>query len=102
MYPIWQPEFLKKLVLGFFGILIQCYYILNTKYGMMQISIIKIGNSKAFRLSKTILERYHIKDKMEVILEENQIVLRPVPEPRKGWEQAFKKMHENGDDQLLN
>jgi antitoxin MazE len=22
-------------------------------------------------------------------------------EPRQGWEEAFKKMHENGDDQLL-
>jgi antitoxin MazE len=67
----------------------------------MEVSIIKIGNSKGFRLSKTILERYNITDKMELILEKEQIILRPIPEPRKGWDKAFQKMHENNDDQLL-
>jgi antitoxin MazE len=67
----------------------------------MEVSIIKIGNSKGFRLTKTILERYNITDKIELILEKGQIVIRPIPEPRKGWDKAFQKMHENGDDQLL-
>jgi antitoxin MazE len=67
----------------------------------MEISIIKIGNSKGFRLSKTILERYNITDKIELILEKGQIVLRPISEPRKGWDKAFQKMRENGDDKLL-
>ncbi|MCJ8166469.1 AbrB/MazE/SpoVT family DNA-binding domain-containing protein [Pontibacter sp. E15-1] len=67
----------------------------------MEVSIIQIGNSKGLRLSKSILDRYNIKDKVELILEKGQIILRPVEHPRKGWDQAFKKMHENGDDQLL-
>lgn len=67
----------------------------------MEVSIIKIGNSKGFRLSKTILERYNITNKMELILEKEQIILRPITEPRKGWDNAFQKMHENNDDQLL-
>ena len=67
----------------------------------MEVSIIKIGNSKGFRLSKTILERYNITDKMELILEKEQIILRPIAEPRKGWDKAFQKMHENNEDQLL-
>ena len=67
----------------------------------MELSIINIGNSKGIRLSKTILEKYSISDKIEVILEKNYIILKPRPEPRKGWEKAFKKMHENGEDQLL-
>ena len=67
----------------------------------MEISIIKIGNSKGFRLTKTILERYNITDKIELILEKGQIILRPISEPRKCWDKAFQKMHENGDDQLL-
>lgn len=67
----------------------------------MEISIIKIGNSKGLRLSKTILERYQISDKVEMILEEGQIVLRPLSAPRKDWDQAFKNIHENGDDELL-
>lgn len=67
----------------------------------MEISVINIGNSKGIRLSKTILDKYNINDKIEVILENEYIVLKPKAEPRKGWEEAFKKMHENGDDQLL-
>ena len=67
----------------------------------MELSIINIGNSKGIRLSKTILEKYSISDKVELILEKGYIILKPKPEPRKNWEKAFKKMHENGDDQLL-
>ena len=67
----------------------------------MELSVINIGNSKGIRLSKTILEKYNIHDKIEVILEKGYIVLKPKTEPRKGWEKAFQKMHENGDDQLL-
>jgi antitoxin MazE len=67
----------------------------------MELSIIKIGNSKGFRLPKAILERYHISDKVELILEKGQLILRPIHEPRKGWDKAFKQMHEKGDDQPL-
>ncbi|KAA5546507.1 AbrB/MazE/SpoVT family DNA-binding domain-containing protein [Adhaeribacter rhizoryzae] len=67
----------------------------------MEVSIIQIGNSKGLRLTKSILDKYNIKDKVELILEEGQIILKPVDEPRKGWDKAFKKMHENGEDQLL-
>lgn len=67
----------------------------------MELSVINIGNSKGIRLSKTILEKYNIQDKVEVIFEKEFIVLKPKNEPRKDWELAFQKMHENGDDQLL-
>ena len=67
----------------------------------MEISIIQIGNSKGLRLSRSILDRYNIKDKVELILEEGQIILKPIEQPRKGWDEAFQKMHANGDDQLL-
>ena len=67
----------------------------------MELSIINIGNSKGIRLSKTILEKYNINDKIELVLEKGYIILKPKPEPRKNWEKAFKKMHENGDDKLL-
>jgi len=67
----------------------------------METSIIKIGNSKGLRLNKTILEKYGIKDKVELILEKGQIILKPIKTPRKDWEKEFKKMSENGDDKLL-
>ena len=67
----------------------------------MELSVVNIGNSKGIRLSKTILEKYNIQDKIEIILEKGYIILKPKAEPRKNWEKAFKKMHENEDDQLL-
>ena len=67
----------------------------------MELSIINIGNSKGIRLSKTILEKYNIQDKIEIILEKGFIILKPKAEPRKNWEKAFQEMHKNGDDQLL-
>ena len=67
----------------------------------MDISLIPIGNSKGIRLSKTILEKYNIQDTVELILEKGYIILKPKSKARKGWEKAFKKMHENGDDKLI-
>jgi antitoxin MazE len=67
----------------------------------MTISLISIGNSKGIRLSKTIIEKYNLQDSIELILEKDHIVLKPKTEARKGWDKAFKKMNENGDDKPL-
>lgn len=65
----------------------------------MKTRIIKIGNSKGLRLSKEIINRYSIKDSVDVILEDSQIVLKPIVEPRSGWEEAF--MAEQGQEEKL-
>jgi antitoxin MazE len=67
----------------------------------MDISVIPIGNSKGIRLTKTLIEKYNIKDTVEVVLEKNYIIIKPKNEPRKGWEKAFKKMKKDGADKLL-
>lgn len=67
----------------------------------MKTGIIKIGNSRGLRLSKTILEKYNIGEEVELILEKEYIIIRPIEEPRKNWSEAFKKMHEEGEDKLL-
>jgi antitoxin MazE len=67
----------------------------------MQVSVIQVGNSKGIRLSKTLLDKYQITDKVELVLEDDHIILKPVAEPRKNWEKAFAEMHHNGDDKLL-
>lgn len=67
----------------------------------MELSVINIGNSKGIRLSKTVLEKYNIQGKVELIFEEDHIILKPKKTPRDGWEESFKELHENGDDELL-
>ena len=67
----------------------------------MEVSVVKIGNSKGIRFSKTIIERYNIRDTVDLILDKGQIIIKPLVSPRKGWEKAFMDMHANGDDNLL-
>jgi antitoxin MazE len=67
----------------------------------MDVSVIQIGNSKGIRLSKNLLEKYNIKDTVEMILEKGHIVIKAKANPRKGWGTAFKKMHDAGDDKAL-
>lgn len=57
----------------------------------MELSVINMGNSKGIRLSKTLLEKYKIGEKVEVILEKGCIILKPKAEPRKNWEKHLKK-----------
>ncbi len=67
----------------------------------MRASIIKIGNSQGLRIPKPILEQTGIRDDVEIELEKNRIIIRPVRKAREGWDKAFKKMGENGDDKLI-
>jgi antitoxin MazE len=68
---------------------------------IMEISVIPIGNSKGIRLSKTIIEKYKIKDSVELILQEDCIILQPKTKARTGWDKAFKKMHDAQDDKPI-
>ena len=67
----------------------------------MRARVIKIGNSQGLRIPKPILEQTGIRDDVEIELEKNQIIIRPVQKVREGWDKAFKMMAENGDDELI-
>jgi antitoxin MazE len=66
----------------------------------MVVSVVKIGNSRGIRFSKTVIERYNIRDNVEMILEDGHIIIKPLPQPRKGWDNEFREMHARGDDKL--
>jgi antitoxin MazE len=61
----------------------------------MKASIIQFGNSKGLCLSKAILDRYNIRDTVELILEKGRIILKPIDQPRKGWDEAFSRLYAN-------
>jgi len=68
----------------------------------MLISVVPIGNSRGIRLPKGILEQCQITDKVELEVQDSEIILKPVKKKvREGWEGQFKKMHEREDDKLL-
>jgi len=67
----------------------------------MRARIVKIGNSQGIRIPKPLLEQTGIMDDVELDIENNQIIIRPISNPRKGWDNAFKSMAESGDDMLV-
>ena len=67
----------------------------------MRARVIKIGNSKGLRIPKPILEQTGIMDDVEIEVEKNQIIIRPVKDVREGWDDAFKLMSQKGDDKLI-
>ena len=67
----------------------------------IKVKIIRIGNSKGIRLSKSLIEQYNMKDEVLLEAKKNSIVIRPVENPRADWEKSFKKMRLRGDDVLL-
>jgi antitoxin MazE len=67
----------------------------------MKTNIIRIGNSKGIRLPKSVLEQCQLKDTVQIEVEDNTLIIRPVPTPRRGWSEAFAKMAQRHDDKLL-
>jgi len=67
----------------------------------MRAHIVRIGNSQGIRIPKPILEQLGIIEDVDIKVENSQIIIRPVLNPRSGWNDAFREMAENGDDLLV-
>ncbi len=68
----------------------------------MRARVIKIGNSQGIRIPKPLLKQTGIMDDVELKVDKNQIIIRPISNPRAGWDDAFLAMAEKNDDVLLN
>ncbi len=66
----------------------------------MKTQIIQIGNSQGIRIPKVLLEESRIKGDVDVELHPDGILIRNAQKPRAGWDEAFKTMSENEDDEL--
>jgi antitoxin MazE len=65
----------------------------------MRARVIKIGNSQGLRIPKPLLEQTGIMDDVEIEIEKNRLIIRPVKNARReGWDKAFRMMAEKGDD----
>ncbi len=68
----------------------------------MRLNVVPIGNSKGIRIPKAILQQCHIREYVDIEIENEHIVIKPYREkPRKGWEAAFEKMHKSKDDHII-
>ena len=67
----------------------------------MRLRVVKIGNSQGIRIPKPILEQTGIMEDVELEVEKSQIIIRPISNPRVGWDIAFKAMSQKNDDMLI-
>jgi antitoxin MazE len=68
----------------------------------MKLRLVAIGNSRGLRIPKAILEQCRLENEVELEIEGDRLVIKPVKRsPRKGWDEAFKKMGTAREDRLL-
>ncbi|MDN4165605.1 AbrB/MazE/SpoVT family DNA-binding domain-containing protein [Cytophagales bacterium LB-30] len=67
----------------------------------MKAKFVRMGKDKGLILPKLVLEKYKITDSVELILENDRLILKPITRPRKDWDKAFEELHKNGEDVLL-
>ena len=67
----------------------------------MKSRIVQIGNSRGIRLPKVLLEEAQLEDEVELEAEPGRIVIRRGNRPRTGWAAAARRMHQQGEDLLV-
>ena len=63
--------------------------------------VVKIGNSQGVRIPKLLLEQVGLSGEVEMEVAGDRLVLRRARKPREGWEEHFKEIAEDGEDNLL-
>jgi antitoxin MazE len=63
--------------------------------------IVRMGNSQGIRIPKLLIEQAGLGEEVQVEVESDHLVIRPLRKPRQGWDEQFRRMAENGDDTLL-
>jgi len=69
--------------------------------GAIKSRVIRIGNSQGIRIPKPLMEQAGLSDEVELEAQDGQLIVRPARKVREGWEESFRLMALNGDDQLL-
>ena len=57
----------------------------------MEAKLVRIGNSKGVRLPKTMLMQTGMSERIEIKTRGQNIILKPIKQPRSGWEASFAK-----------
>ena len=63
--------------------------------------LVKIGNSQGLRIPKLVLDQLNLSSDIELEVQDDHLIVRPIPHPRADWPEQFRQMAERGDDQLL-
>ncbi len=67
----------------------------------MKAQVIKIGNSKGIRIPKPLLEECQLSEDVELKIHPDGLLICPAKTPRRHWNDAFKQMADDEQDELL-
>jgi antitoxin MazE len=67
----------------------------------MKGQIVRIGNSRGLRIPKALLEECELNGDVDLEVRPEGLLIKPSNLPRLHWEDAFKKMSENDEDELV-
>lgn len=67
----------------------------------MKASIIQIGNSQGLRIPKPIIQQCGFENEVELEVRDKKLIIKPSTKPRNDWDNAFKAMAADDDDQLI-
>ncbi len=67
----------------------------------MKVNLVKIGNSRGIRIPKPVIEQCGFGEEVEMVVQNNELVIRSSSSVREGWSTAFARMAEYREDELL-
>ncbi len=67
----------------------------------MKTHLFRIGNSRRFRIQKSLLEQIGPLNEVQIDVGSNRPAILSSSHPRAGWDEAFQAMTRQGDDALL-
>jgi antitoxin MazE len=63
--------------------------------------LVKMGKSRGIRLPQAFLDQAELDEEVELEVQDDQVVIRLVPRPRRNWDKYSAEMAARGDDRLL-
>jgi len=67
----------------------------------MKTTLISIGNSRGVRIPKPFIEQCGLGEAVEMDVQDCMILIHAPRRPRTGWNTAFERMAQQGEDKLL-
>lgn len=68
----------------------------------MEANLIKIGNSKGFIIPSRLLKLIGLKERVNIDVENNKIIITPAKTAREGWEERIKnEVRKSGQPERL-
>ena len=67
----------------------------------MKTRLVRIGNSRGVRIPKPLIEQAGLEDEVELRIVRDGLIIEAARKPRANWAAAARRLHERGEDGLL-